>query len=176
MNISELPMGSAPKPIAYPHFPTRWQQVLFRNWGLVSTEILADILHCTPEILSSAAVELGLPAHLNIQPRWRSHSYLTLIRNNWQLLNYEQLLTLLGWTPEKLAYTLKEEDFCFYKLGQLKPACAEVRYTPLNETEKARTAEIRAVTEKYFSGAALTYQEPPFAFADAFKAQETTGF
>ena len=63
----------------------------------------------------------------------KTRGYLTLIRNNWHLLNYEQLLELLDWTPEKMAYTLKEEDFFWHKLGNLKPACPELRMTPLDD-------------------------------------------
>ena len=55
MNITDLPAGSAPAPIPLPHFPTRFQAVLWRNWGLVPPEKLADLLQCTvSDILNSA--------------------------------------------------------------------------------------------------------------------------
>ena len=72
-----------------------------------------------PEI-RQAAIDLGLTADPQVNPKWLTHGYLTLIRTNWQLLPYEQILKLLSWPPEKLAYTLKEEDFFWAKVGKIK--------------------------------------------------------
>ena len=169
MNISDLPAGSAPAALDYPHFPTRWQHVLWRNWELVPPERLAALLRCSlPEILESAEA-LGLPVPPKVNPKWLPDGYLTLIRNNWQLLDYAQLLELLGWTPEKLAYSLKEEDFLFHKLGKLKPQVPEVRLTVLDDRAKARTAEIRATVVKYFPKDELRRSEEAFAFAGLYK-------
>ncbi|MBR2345060.1 MAG: hypothetical protein IKA71_04660 [Lentisphaeria bacterium] len=175
MNISELPCGSAPAPAAYPYFPTRWQHVLYRNWSLVPPEVLADILNCDVTAVITAAQELGLPGNTATVPQWRTSGYLTLIRNNWQLLDYEQLLKLLDFTPERLAYTLKEEDFCFYKLGQLKPACPKVRYTPLTPEQQKRTEQIRELMLKHFPGELQEYVEPPFAFTGKYHSLEPAG-
>ena len=140
MNINELPKGDSPVPVSYPHFPAKWQTFLWRNWNLVPTDKLADILQTTNEVLQKAAQDMGLPPAGEIDPMWLTHSYLTLIRNNWHLLNYEQLLQFLDWTPEKLAYTLKEEDFLFGKLGSHKPDCQPVRYEALTAEQEKPTA------------------------------------
>ena len=163
-----LPAGSAPAPVESPYFPTRWQHFLWRNWGLVPAETLAGILACSPAELTAAAAELGLPPEPEVSGAWRERGYLTLIRNNWHLLNYRQLLQLLDWPAEKLAYTLKEEDFCFYKLGQLKPDCPELRYAPLTSEQRAATREIEAVMRRYFPAETLEYADRPFAFADRY--------
>ena len=42
MNFTDLPAGNAPQPVQLPHFPTRFQAVLWRNWGLVPLEKLAQ--------------------------------------------------------------------------------------------------------------------------------------
>ena len=60
---------------------------------------------------------MGLRPPRAITPEQLSRSYITIIRRNWHLLPYDQLLTLLGWTGEKLAYTLREDDFLYVKLG-----------------------------------------------------------
>ena len=49
-----------------------------------------------------------------------ARGYVTLIRRNWHLLPYDQLLELLGMTPEQLAFTLREDDYLWIKLGSLK--------------------------------------------------------
>ena len=148
MDTRCLPSGVMQAPVNYPYFPTRWQHFLWRNWELVPPARIAEILSCTEAEVLQAADDLGLNVPAEVNPKWLTHGYLTLIRNNWQLLNYSQLLRLLDWTPEKLAYSLKEEDFLFHKLGKLKPDAPELKYAPLSDSERARTAEIKAVMEK----------------------------
>ncbi len=170
MNVNELPCGTSPDPVDYPHFPTRWQTFLWRNWGLVPEKKLADILQTAPENLKSAAEDMGLPPETEVNPMWISHGYLTLIRQNWHLLNYEQLLQLLDWTPEKMAYSLKEEDFLFGKLGHLKPDCPPLRYEVLTDEERRKTARLKEIAKCYFSPDKLFYTDRPFAFAERFSA------
>ncbi len=168
MNIRSLPAGSSPKPVSYPYFPTRWQHFLWRNWGLVPPEALAEVLGAAENDIRQAASELGLSPDPEVSDKWLTKSYQTLIRANWHLLNYPQLLQLLKWTPEKMAFTLKEEDFLFIKLGMEKPDCPVLRMTPLTPEEKRRTGEIKTLLERYFPEHPGRYEEPPFAFADAF--------
>ena len=175
MNFTDLPAGNAPQPVQLPHFPTRFQAVLWRNWELVPPEKLAQLLQCTVDNILKSAEELGLPVPPEVNPKWGTHGYLTLIRNNWHLLPYSQILQLLDWPPEKMAYTLKEEDFFWHKLGQLKPECKEVFYRELSEEEKAATARIREIMAKYFGNEELRYQDQPFAFADRFAPLPSTG-
>lgn len=168
MKISELPVGDAPRHLPDPLFPLLCQNVIWRNWGLVPVERIAAVLKCSEEELISAAEEMGLPVAPEVDPRYLAAGYLTLLRNNWHLLNYDQLLTLLGWTPEKLSYTLKEEDFCWHKLGLHKPDVPEVRLLPRTPETQKRTAWIKEQVQKYFPGDRMFCQEKPFAFADLY--------
>ena len=43
MNTEELPVGKGRTPLEYPHFPTRWQAFVWRNWELVSPEKIAAV-------------------------------------------------------------------------------------------------------------------------------------
>ena len=69
------------------------------------------------------AESMGLPPALPIPPEQKLRGYITLLRRNWHLLPYDQLLVLLDMTPEQLAYALREDDFLWVKLGSLKPRC-----------------------------------------------------
>ena len=149
MNISDLPMGNAPVPVRFEHFPVKWQAFLWRNWEYVPPAKLAEILQCPEQTVLDAAAELGLPMTHEVNPKWLLFGYLTIIRSNWHLLNYRQLLQLLDWTPEQLAYTLKEEDFFWAKLGALKPACGELKYMPLTPEERKATALFRERVRKH---------------------------
>lgn len=83
-----------------------------------------------------------LPQTRNASTVLNSGGYITIIRNNWFLLPYEQLTTLLDVDEEQLSFWLEKEDFLGSKLGKFKPDCAPVRYSPLTEEEKQATARI----------------------------------
>ena len=123
------------------NFPSKWQTVIFRNYGYVALGNLAKVLGCSEETVKQEAARLGLDG-VEYASEWQEKGYITIIRNNWYLLSYEQLLTLLGITESRLDYILQNDDFLWVKLGEFKPDCERVCYTPLTETEKAETALI----------------------------------
>ncbi|MBQ8876132.1 MAG: hypothetical protein IJY63_01130 [Clostridia bacterium] len=129
-------------------FPTAWQTVIFRNYGYVSVDKIAKTLCCDEETVHVEAARLGL-ADVEYDKNWEERGYLTLIRHNWYLLDYEQLTTLFGYTEEKLDFLLKEEDFLFVKLGWTKPACKKVFYSPLSADEIAATERIAKTVSRY---------------------------
>ena len=94
MDINNLPKGSSPKTINYPAFPTRWQLFIWRNWGLVEASSLAKVLDCSVDNITAAAEQMGLNPNVKVDKNWLQFGYLTIIRNNWHLLNYPQLLDL----------------------------------------------------------------------------------
>src|SRR6185503_7902131 len=118
---AELPVGSSPAALKFEHFPTRGHAFVFRNWNLVETARLAKILGTSGDKVREMALSMGLPAEEAVPEIYRTRLYLSLIRRNWHLLTYEQLLELLEMTPQELGYTLREDDFLWVKLGMLKP-------------------------------------------------------
>lgn len=164
MTIHDLPLGPVQAPIPVPHFPAIHQAVIWRNWPLLTAERLAKTLGCPVAELSTAAEELGLgeAATPELERRWLQRGYITLIRQNWHLLPYEQLLTMLGWTAEQLDFALREDDFLWNKLSQSKPRTPPVRLRSLTAEEQARTAAIRQLAEQHLAPP----ETPPFAFID----------
>jgi hypothetical protein len=164
MNVSDLPSGTAPPPVPFPHFPDRLHAFVWRNWTLVPLERLARVLAAEPEAVRALGRAMGLPDPPAVtEDQWR-RSPITLIKRNWHLLPYEQLLQLLDWTPEELDYVLREDDFLYIKLGRLKPHCAPLRYAPPEAPARARAGEIaRTVRQEFGEGAGLS-EEPLFAF------------
>ena len=150
MNASGLPLGKNPDALDFPHFPTRLQAVVWRNWGLVPVEKLAKVLNSTPAQIEALASDMGLRKDDSLCPLWHERGYITIIRRNWHLLPYGQLLELLGWTPDELAYALKEDDFLWHKLGDLKPKAAPIRYAPLTANEIAQTAALKETISRHF--------------------------
>lgn len=163
MNIADLPYGEHKKALEFPHFPIRLQAVLWRNWGLVPVEKIAWVLKASCVQIEALATAMGLRKDDSLCPVWHERGYLTIIRRNWHLLPYEQLLELLEWTPDQLAYVLKEDDFFWIKLGSLKPVTEAVYYAPLSEAEEQQTAVLKDTLEKYFPEDENSI-DPPFEF------------
>lgn len=107
---------------------------------MVPAARLAEVLATSEENVNRLAASMGLRPQRGIEPYWSdARGYITVLRRNWHLLPYDQLLTLLGLTREELAWRLIEDDFLFVKLGNVKPACEPLRYRAPDE----RPASIR---------------------------------
>jgi hypothetical protein len=162
-----LPAGSAPAPVTFDHFPDSLHAVVWRNWRLVPTSKIAEVLGATTPQIEAIADSMGLPEAGQVDPTLARRLYITVLRRNWHLLPYEQILPLVSMTAEELAFALREDDFLFIKLGSLKPSCPPVRWTGEPSTEaRAQAQWIRSVVERDF-GASLHAPEPPrLAFID----------
>ena len=130
------------------HFPTIMQCFVFRNWEFICTDKLAEILETTAENIQELAYDMGLPPQKDVSV-WRERGYITVIKQNWHILPYEQLTKLLDIDPEQLAYILKEDDFLSVKLGE-KPACPPIKYRELSDNEKKQTAELAKTVREIF--------------------------
>ena len=170
MTINDLPGGDAPPALDFPHFPTKQQALIWRNWGIISVNKLAEVLSTNEKNILNAASEMGFDIPPEIDESWKERGYLTIIRNNWHLLNYKQLLQLLDWDAAKLAFVLKEEDFMWSKLGRHKPVCAPLKFSPLNKEEKRKTGELKENFLKHFPEGTRKYTERPFQFLSGYKA------
>lgn len=176
MKIKDLPVGNAPLALQFPHFPTRLQTFIWRNWGLVPAAKIAVVLNASAQQVIELAQDMGLSDMTDADFQlWYKRGYLTIIRRNWHLLPYEQLLELLEWTPQELAFTLKEDDFLYHKLGNHKPQAERIIYAPLNEKQKIETEKLKQIVEKYFSKNE-NISEQPFEFLNKYGAgnQELT--
>ncbi len=168
MTLPDIPDKTC-TPIALNHFPTRWQAVLWRNYSYFTLEKLAALLKCQVNDLKDAAVKMGLPA---VQPpigTWQKDGYITILRDNWHLLPYEQIMELLEWSQDRFVYALREEDFLWGKLGGMKPECEMVQYAPLTPEQEAATEVFRNSWQKYVKAEDYGYQEQPFAFRDQYR-------
>ncbi len=163
---STCPVGSAPLPIAFDHFPDRLHAVVWRNWQIVRPSILAQVLGTSADRITQLAASMGLPPAEDVLPDLARRAYVTVLRRNWHLLPYEQLLPLIGMSRAELAYSLREDDFLFIKLGNLKPRCSPVRYAEPDAAAKTRAAEIKATVEARFGAAIRRRGEPRFAFVN----------
>ena len=162
--FAQLPIGTHPPAIEFNYFPNKVYAVIWRNWNLVEPERIARTLSCNVKDVNEIAASMGLDSSVKVPPNFRRRMYITVIRRNWHLLPYNQLLTLLDMSMEELEFSLKEDDFLYIKLGSLKPHCEEVKYSKPNEKAFIRAAEIKQLVKKYFKNELKEPAEPRFSF------------
>ena len=171
----DLPTGSAPPPVPLPHFPDRLHAFVWRNWQLVPPERMAGVVGATQAQVVRLGRRMGLAGPQRITAAKQRRSALTVIRRNWHLLPYEQLLQLLGWTPEQTAFALREDDFLFIKLGSLKPRCEPLRYQPPDRQTLEREQVLARLVRSEFPHGTGRTDEPLFAFVDQLSRPPTKG-
>lgn len=154
---------AAVQPIPEPHFPSRLYQFVWRNWELANLDRMALVARTDAETLAGLGESMGLPPKPWLASGQLRRIYITVIRQNWHLLPLEQITELLGWTPEKMRFTLREDDFLDIKLGP-KPICDPIIYTVPTPVEKRRAAGIRKLLETTIGPGLLSPGEPAFEF------------
>ena len=177
-NTGQIPMpgeGTGPAALSFDHFPSRMHAFVWRNWPLVERERLADVLETSIENIDRVAHSMGLPPQGDISPYWQSsRGYITVLKRNWHLLPYDQIVKLLDTDREQLAYSLREDDFLFIKLGSIKPQCERLLYAEPTSEQNRRAAQIAEclrleLGENWYA----TSEEPRFAFIDRFSQTQT---
>lgn len=127
---------------------------------------MASILGAKADDVLRVGRSMGLEIGRGLNDDGRKRASLTIIRRNWHLLSYDQLLVLLGWSSDEMAYTLREDDFFFHKLGLLKPKAESLRWVEPDEAQQSRAAKIAELVREVFSGAKLEGDDPLFSFVD----------
>ena len=154
--------NSGPAAIAFEHFPSRMHAFIWRNWPLVERKRLAAVLDTMVENVDKIAFSMGLPPQGEISPYWQSsRGYITVLKRNWHLLPYEQLIEVLGTDRENLAYSLREDDFLFIKLGSVKPQCELLKYAEPTAEQNHRAAQIAECVKQELGEKWYTSPEEP---------------
>lgn len=164
VQLTDLPEGAAPAPVPFPHFPDPLHAFVWRNWPLVHAERMAGVVDARKADILRLGRAMGLDGPPRITADQQRRSYITVIKRNWHLLPYSQLLKLLGWTAGQLAYTLREDDFLFIKLGSLKPRCERLLYQSPDAQMLAREREIASIVREAFPAGVTRPTEPLFEF------------
>lgn len=186
MAVSTATASSAPAPlpgeqserkaISCAPFPDRMSAFVWRNWFVVPKERLAAAVGAKAEDLTRLAAEMGLPEHPRILPEWRRKGYITVLRRNWHLIDYDQLLTVVDMTRDELAYYLVEDDFLLIKLGYFKPKCGPLRWdASVVDSPKSKAVRRRIAAVLKEEGAGDFTEEPRFAFVKELSASVPGG-
>ena len=160
--------------INYDHFPHAQYTFVWRNWSVVDKTKLAAILSTSVENVEALATSMGLPKKQTIEREWATkQGYITIIRRNWQLLPYEQIMQLLGMGREELRFHLIEDDFLFDKLGKIKPYCQPLKYVEPTPEMRARAKQI-AKEVKSLGKNPFVAEEPRFEFMREFESLKSS--
>ena len=169
MSLTILPIETG-KRLSFEHFPDPLCAFVFRNWDFVEAKRMADVVGASEEEIIQLGGEMGLDPR-PVDERWLSCGYLTVIRSNWHLLDYEQICFLLGWPEEKLAFVLKEEDGLGIKLGNFKPDTGKLLW---HDFDRSSLPRIKAATAEFY-GKLPPEAEKPFDFVPRFEAAAALG-
>ncbi len=131
---------------------------------MVPISRMAKVLGARPADVLRLGRSMGLENPPRISRNQQARSYITVIRHNWHLLSYEQLLQLLDWTPEQMAYTLREDDFLFIKLGSLKPKCEPLHYQEPGPAGLDGEKKMAQILREEFPRGVMSHGEPLFGF------------
>lgn len=172
-NVPTLPgEGGTQKAIELDYFPDRLHAFIFKNWSLVHAERLAKVLETKTENVVQIAESMGLSPQdpKKILPAWSSNrGYITVLRRNWHLLPYDQLLTLLDIDRQELQFRLIEDDFLYVKLGNLKPSCEKLTYTEPSPETRAQAKRISEILQQELKEDSATVDEERFEFINRLK-------
>ncbi|MEN8230350.1 MAG: hypothetical protein ABFS38_19465 [Bacteroidota bacterium] len=146
------------------YFPSRMHAFIWRNWESVSLDRMAKVLDTTTENVRKTGRSMGLPPYVEPGPVFEQRGYISLIRRNWHLLSYNQIVTLLNWNAAQLDQTLRDDDFLWVKVGGMKPECPPLQYISPTPKIKKRCAEIKKIVEENFGEELNKPQEKRFAF------------
>ncbi len=144
--------------IDYSYFPSRLHAFVFRNWTCVPVGRLAQTVGATEEQIRSVASMMGLPEQGKVEGAWKDKGYITVLRRNWHMLDYPQLLVLLGMSAEELEFKLIADDFLYIKLGSVKPKCGPLKYSEPDAAISTKCAEFKKLmqaegADRLFKGA-----------------------
>lgn len=127
---------------------TSWQKVIYINYGTVPNENIAKVIKTDVKNVIYNAEKLGL-SKIKFDKNWVKKGFVTIIRNNWDLLKIEDIAVLLGMEKQELNTLLVEYDFLDIKLGE-KPETEDAIYRPLTDKEENITEKIRKSTEENY--------------------------
>ncbi len=141
--MAELSPVSDKKALLPSYFPHGQYAVVFRNYGVLPTERIAAALKTDTGAIHRTAKLMGLTINQEPDSRFLTRGFLTIIRNNWHLLDYDGLCRLLDITKEKLTFILKEDDFFWVKMGYLKPDTGTCIWHEPTEEELSALSRIK---------------------------------
>ncbi len=170
--IQPVLMNNTSTESLYKYFPSRMHAFIWRNWESVPLDRMVKILNTTTENVRKEGKSMGLPTYSEPSLEYEQRGYISLIRRNWNLISYEQLLILLNWNPEQLDLTLRDDDFLWVKVGGMKPECSSIQYAQPTLATQKRCAEIKKIVEDNFDKELNKPQEERFAFIKNLSATD----
>ena len=157
-----------------PHFPDAVHAYVWRNWGLVPGERMARVIGASAGDVLRMGNAMGLADPPAIPAMQQQRSYLTIIKRNWHLLSYEQLLATLDWKKEQFEDLLREDIAFPASLGGRAPIGNTLKYQPPGTAALEREKQIAAIVRKEFPDGAGRTPDPLFAFIARLSEPPTT--
>jgi hypothetical protein len=126
---------------------------------------LAEVVSATPEDILAMGRRMGLSGPPDIPQESIDRSYISVVRANWHLLPDDQLLALLDWPEDRFAYSMREDDFLYGKLG-VRPKLSPLVFQDPGPADREREDEIAGLVRLHFPDGVGLPAEPLFGFVD----------
>ena len=123
---------------------TSWQTVIYRNYGVVPVKNIAKVLLTDEKTVEEEAKRLGIDC-IEFESAWLKRGFVTIIRDNFDLLTHGQIQTLLDISEKEYWKQMEDYDFLNIKLGE-KPQVIAPVYVPLTEEQKTATKAVYEFT------------------------------
>ncbi len=160
----ELPAPLDRDPVPSAFFKDRLHEYIWVNWSVVPLSRIAETIGAKEEDILAIGKRMGLPDPYPITENELERLHCTIIRRNWHILPYEQIMKLLQWDKHQLAYTLREDDFLFIKLGSFKPKCSTLNFVEPDEKTIEYEKQIGEWIKNIFPEGIRCWGEPPLYF------------
>ena len=134
--------------MTYKDYLTPWQKVIIRNYGAVKPECIGKVIGLTERGVIENAEKLGLGG-IKYNSDWGKKGFVTVIRNNWDLLPNKAIAYFLDIDEESFNKLLTEYDFLDVKLGK-KPEIKDFSFRPLTLSEEKNTEKVKKTAESLF--------------------------
>ncbi len=172
-----LPSPIDKSPVYQPFFKNILHAYIWFNWSVVPVEKIAECIGAPKEDIIQIGKRMGLPHPTSSIPEQASKKlHCTIIRRNWHILPYEQIMKLLDWDANQLAYTLREDDFLFFKLGGFKPKCEPLIYTPPDEETIKYEEKIGEIVQSLFPDGLKCWDKLPLDFIEELSSPTSSTF
>lgn len=121
--------------------------MIFRNYSYVPARNIAKVLGTIGAVIEAEARKAGL-GKFRYNPDWLKKGFVTIIRENRDILTKEQLLILTDFSEKEFDALLKDYDFLDVKLGDKPNVTAPAYGVP--QADERVTAKVRKIAEEFY--------------------------
>jgi hypothetical protein len=148
------------------YFPSRLHAFVFRNWGIVPVERMAETVGTDEGTLTKLGLSMGLAKPEPISPEMERRNVEMVLRRNWGLVRRAQLEKLLGFSAKELDEFLGKEIFLRSLLASPPPGLTALKYEKPSADVAVRVQWFKKHLKEHLARVASEPVEPRMYFTN----------